>query len=162
MKTTYFSILLLLIASAITVSCNKKPTILRYKKCDWIQSRHYTDTNTLVINSNTNSEAISYLEIVDNGRGFSEVRLFSRSSFSATVKKECQIQSIEGHKADLTPCLTNETCFGLECGDTICIAPWNGDTVRITGWGWNPDPLWTGTSCNEVHLYLYEEESYEY
>jgi hypothetical protein len=143
--------------------CKGSPQIIRIGQYQWVESRLLSDTGLFIV-TRENHPNYRVLSITDDGKG--DITLgyghagVANSSSSGTFT--CQVNSWEGVAMDLSDCLENEICYGLECGDAMCLAPWSGDTLRITGWGWYFDPLWTGTSCNEIHLFIYKEESYEY
>jgi hypothetical protein len=146
---------------SVFACCNGSPQIIRIGQYQWVESQLVNDTGIYIV-TRENQPLYRVLSITDDSNG--DITLGYGSAGHATYGQNytCQVNSWEGVAMDLSDCLENEICYGLECGDTICISPWSGDTLRITGWGWYFDPLWTGTSCDEIHLFIYKEESYEY
>lgn len=155
----YFTVIVFF---ALVVGCNQKPQLVRLGQYNWVESRLYSDTGVYVVRPPSEHYGTRLISISDNGEG--EIRFgYSSPGYAGGADPyNCIIPQWEGASIDLSPCLDNELCYGQICGDTTCIAVWNADTLRITGWGWYPDTLWTGTACNEIHLYTYKEECYEY
>ncbi|MFM9984431.1 MAG: hypothetical protein ACKVOK_04315 [Flavobacteriales bacterium] len=154
--------LMILIAIVLlNISCERNPQIVQLMRCNWVESRLITDTDTIVLQHAEDSPHYMRIELSDRGDDFVWF-YYNFSNSDSVARVGCQVPNYDLTIEDFSNCANNERCFNTLCGDSISMVPWNGDTVRVIGWGWNGIAPWTGTACNEIHLYTYEEESYEY